>query len=239
MPIYRIADLNVEVNPKFKICRKRLESYAVKSNESGKTDIAISVSDDEIRERCRLSDNLSEQGAEDVLILTKFCNAVLDGFDGFFFHSSCLELDGEGYAFSAVSGTGKSTHTALWQKHFGDRVTMINDDKPIIRRCGGRFYVYGTPWMGKANIGTNTKAPLKAVYILERAKENRAARVLPSQVLRQLFEAAVIDVERSRMERLLELFDGCFSVTPLFLLGCNMEDSAVITAYNAANGKDK
>lgn len=239
MPIYRIADLNVEVNPKFKICRKRLESYAVKSNESGKTDIAISVSDDEIRERCRLSDNLSEQGAEDVLILTKFCNAVLDGFDGFFFHSSCLELDGEGYAFSAVSGTGKSTHTALWQKHFGDRVTMINDDKPIIRRCGGRFYVYGTPWMGKANIGTNTKAPLKAVYILERAKENRAARVLPSQVLRQLFEATVIDVERSRMERLLGLFDECFSVTPLFLLGCNMEENAVITAYNAANGKDK
>lgn len=99
MPIYRIADLNVEVNPKFKICRKRLESYAVKSNESGKTDIAISVSNDEIRERLRLSDNLSEQGAEDVLILSKFCNAVLDGFDGFFFHSSCLELDGEGYVF--------------------------------------------------------------------------------------------------------------------------------------------
>lgn len=99
MPIYRIADLNVEVNPKFKICRKRLESYAVKLNESGKTDIAISVSDDEIHERLRLSDNLSEQGAEDVLILSKFCNAVLDGFDGFFFHSSCLELDGEGYVF--------------------------------------------------------------------------------------------------------------------------------------------
>ena len=56
MPIYRIADLNVEVNPKFKICRKRLESYAVKSNESGKTDIAISVSDDEIRERLRISE---------------------------------------------------------------------------------------------------------------------------------------------------------------------------------------
>ena len=162
MPIYRIADLNVEINPKFKICRKRLENYAVKSNESGKTDIAISVSDDEIRERLRLSDNLSEQGAEDVLILSKFCNAVLDGFDGFFFHSSCLELDGEGYVFSAVSGTGKSTHTALWRRHFGNRVTMINDDKPVIRKCDGKFYAYGTPWMGKADIGTNTKAPVKA-----------------------------------------------------------------------------
>ena len=222
MPIYRIADLNVEVNPKFKICRKRLESYAVKLNESGKTDIAISVSDDEIRERLRLSDNLSEQGAEDVLILSKFCNAVLDGFDGFFFHSSCLELDGEGYVFSAVSGTG--------------RVTMINDDKPVIRKCDGKFYAYGTPWMGKADIGTNTKAPVKAVYILQRAEENTAVRVLPSQVMKQLLEATVIDVERSRMEKLLELLDEFFKETPLFLLGCNMDESAVMTAYNAANG---
>ena len=239
MPIYRIADLNVEINPKYKLAGQRLEPYIIQSDKSDKVDITVSVTDGEITQRCMLGSNIDRQEAEDVLILTKFCNAVLDGFDGFFFHSSCLELDGEGYAFSAVSGTGKSTHTALWQKHFGDRVTMINDDKPIIRRCDGRFYVYGTPWMGKAGIGTNTKAPLKAVYILERAKKNRAARVLPSQVLRQLFEAAVIDVERSRMERLLELFDGCFSVTPLFLLSCNMEDSAVITAYNAANGKDK
>lgn len=236
MPIYRIADLNVEVNPKFKICRKRLESYAVKSNESGKTDIAISVSDDEIRERLRLSDNLSEQGAEDVLILSKFCNAVLDGFYGFFFHSSCLELDGEGYVFSAVSGTGKSTHTALWRRHFGNRVTMINDDKPVIRKCDGKFYAYGTPWRGKADIGTNTKAPVKAVYILQRAEENTAVRVLPSQVMKQLLEATVIDVERSRMEKLLELLDEFFKKTPLFLLGCNMDESAVMTAYNAANG---
>lgn len=221
MPIYRIADLNVEVNPKFKICRKRLESYAVKSNESGKTDIEISVSDDEIREHLRLSDNLSEQGAEDVLILSKFCNAVLDG---------------EGYVFSAVSGTGKSTHTALWRRHFGNRVTMINDDKPVIRKCDGKFYAYGTPWMGKADIGTNTKAPVKAVYILQRAEENTAVRVLPSQVMKQLLEATVIDVERSRMEKLLELLDEFFKETPLFLLGCNMDESAVMTAYNAANG---
>ena len=192
MPIYRIADLNVEVNPKFKICRKRLESYAVKSNESGKTDIAISVSDDEIRERLRLAHN--------------------------------------------VSGTGKSTHTALWRRHFGNRVTMINDDKPVIRKCDGKFYAYGTPWMGKADIGTNTKAPVKAVYILQRAEENTAVRVLPSQVMKQLLEATVIDVERSRMEKLLELLDEFFKETPLFLLGCNMDESAVMTAYNAANG---
>lgn len=239
MAIYRIADLNVVINPKFEINRKRLEPYAVLSEKSEglpKVDISISISDDEIIRRCKLDDNITEQGAEDVLILSKFCNAVLDSFDGFFFHSSCLELDGEAYIFSAVSGTGKSTHTALWRKHFGSRVTMINDDKPIIRKRDGKFYAYGTPWMGKADIGTNTKAPVKAVYILQRAEENTAVRVLPSQVMKQLLEATVIDVERSRMEKLLELLDEFFKETPLFLLGCNMDESAVMTAYNAANG---
>ena len=146
MPIYRIADLNVEINPKYKLAGQRLEPYIIQSDKSDKVDITVSVTDGEITQRCMLGNNIDRQEAEDVLILTKFCNAVLDGFDGFFFHSSCLELDGEGYAFSAVSGTGKSTHTALWQKHFGDRVTMINDDKPIIRRCGGRFYEGHQPY---------------------------------------------------------------------------------------------
>ena len=40
--------------------------------------------------------------------------------------------------------------------------------------------------------------------------------MLPSQVMKQLLEATVIDVERSRMEKLLELLDEFFKETPLF-----------------------
>ena len=235
MPVYKIAGLNVAYEPRYDLLRDRSEKYRCDE----KADFRIGVSDSLMEQQMEYYKDVLEGAGLEYLWVGSAFNLKLLEYNGMFLHSSTVVADGKAYSFSAPCSTGKSTHTALWQKHFGDRVTMINDDKPIIRRCGGRFYVYGTPWMGKANIGTNTKAPLKAVYILERAKENRAARVLPSQVLRQLFEAAVIDVERSRMERLLELFDGCFSVTPLFLLGCNMEDGAVITAYNAANGKDK
>ena len=31
------------------------------------------------------------------------------------------------------NGTGKSTHARLWRETFGDRVWMINDDKPLLR----------------------------------------------------------------------------------------------------------
>ena len=35
------------------------------------------------------------------------------------FHGSVIAVDGIGYLFTAKSGTGKSTHTRLWQQHFG------------------------------------------------------------------------------------------------------------------------
>ena len=45
----------------------------------------------------------------------------------------------------------------------GDRVTVINDDKPIIRKIDGEFYVYGTPWQGKESIGKNIPALILSV----------------------------------------------------------------------------
>jgi serine kinase of HPr protein (carbohydrate metabolism regulator) len=46
------------------------------------------------------------------------------------FHGSALSLDGEGFIFTAKSGVGKSTHAGLYRELYGERVEMINDDKP-------------------------------------------------------------------------------------------------------------
>ena len=144
-------------------------------------------------------------------------------------------LDGEAYLFTALSGTGKSTHTALWRKRFGDRVTMINDDKPIIRNIDGKFWVCSTPWMGKSEIGTNIDVPIKAVYVLQRGEKNTAERVSTARVFKQLLEATLVPDTAENMQKLLELFDGLFSSVPLFLLSCNTDEEAAQVAYNAAN----
>ena len=80
-------------------------------------------------------------------------------------------MDGEAYIFTAVSGTGKSTHAMLWREVFGERVRMINDDKPLIRITPeGKAVVYGTPWDGKHHLSKNSAFPLKAICWLTRAK---------------------------------------------------------------------
>lgn len=37
------------------------------------------------------------------------------------FHSCVVEYEGRAFAFTARSGTGKSTHTRLWMRYLGDR----------------------------------------------------------------------------------------------------------------------
>lgn len=233
MSIYKIADLCIKIAPIYEYTKKRMYPYLVDSKEF---DFEINITDSDIS---NFLDNTktpcTAENAENILILTEICNTVLSKFNGFFFHSSSLMLNDEAYVFTALSGTGKSTHTALWREYFGDKVIMINDDKPIIRKKNDRYYAYGTPWMGKSSIGNNISAPVKAVYVLRRGDENKAERVKPADVFKQIFEATLIPTDKELMSTLLGLLDEFFSSVQLFRLTCNMSVDAVKTAFNAAN----
>lgn len=232
MPIYNIADLNILINPSCDEIKKRISPYIVNSDSF---DFEVKVSQNDIADYISNSKEYCNNFiAESTLILTQICNRILENYNGFFFHSSSLMLDNEGYLFTAVSGTGKSTHTALWRKLFKEKVVMINDDKPIIRKKDGVFYVYGTPWMGKSDIGNNVKAPVKAVYILQRGENNSAERIQIGAVFKNILEATVVPTDRKNMENLLSLLDEFFSSVQLFLLTCNMDIEAAQVAYNAS-----
>ena len=236
MPNYKIADIIIKINPIYKKTEQSLAPYLTNNDVF---DIEISVSEEEIYEKSLQSEfELPKSEYEGSLILTKLCSKLLESYRGFFFHSSSLILDGKGYVFTAPSGTGKSTHTALWRKHFGSRVTMINDDKPLIRQNGEDFFIYGTPWMGKSNIGNNVKSTVNAVFILKRGEQNSAKRVKVSEVFKEILEATVVPMDKTLMSTLLTLLDKFFTNVPVYLLHCNISDEAVMTAYNAANGKN-
>jgi len=88
-------------------------------------------------------------------------------------HASAVEKDGVGYAFLGKSGTGKSTHSALWQNHI-EGVELLNDDNPAIRiEEDGSVYIYGTPWSGKTPCYRNHHVLLNALVRLNQADSNR------------------------------------------------------------------
>ena len=70
-------------------------------------------------------------------------------------HGVLICMEQKGYIFTAPSGTGKSTHVRLWRNVFGNKVKIINGDKPLLKLSDNGVFAYGSPWKGKEKIGFN------------------------------------------------------------------------------------
>lgn len=177
----------------------------------------------------------SDQYLETLALYRKIADALIE-HDIILFHGSALSLDGNAYIFTAKSGTGKSTHTRLWREAFGDRVIMINDDKPLIKITDKGAVVYGTPWCGKHNLGENVSAPLVAIVSLERSKVNRIeqsdARKMFPKILSQTYRTKNVPA----LQKTLALADKMLKFVSVYDLGCNMDPEAAIVAYNGMKG---
>ena len=87
-------------------------------------------------------------------------------------HTSTIQYKEKAVLFLGESGTGKSTHTRLWQENIEGAV-LLNDDSPILRFIDGNLWVYGSPWSGKTPCYKNERYPLAACVRLSQAPENR------------------------------------------------------------------
>lgn len=159
-------------------------------------------------------------------------NRILIGFEGCMLHSSAVVVDGYAYLFSADSGTGKSTHTQLWLKHFGDKAFIINDDKPALRCIDGEWYVYGTPWSGKTDQNVNVRAKLGAIVFLERSEENWISDISVKEALPKFFKQTIRRLQKEeKMDMVLNNMERILLQNPIYKMGCNISDDAVVTAY--------
>ena len=86
-------------------------------------------------------------------------------------HAACVELDGNAYAFSGPSGTGKSTRANAWTKAFSD-AELVSGDRPLIDVKN--MEVYGVPWDGKEQCYKNVHYPLKAIFEVRRKETGKA-----------------------------------------------------------------
>ncbi len=153
---------------------------------------------------------------------------------GMVLHGSSIAFDGHGLIFSAPSGTGKSTHTGLWRETYGDRVTVINDDKPTIRFNEGRPTVYGTPWSGKTDLNTNTSAPLRAVVFLERGETDAIRRLSATEALLYMNRELSMPYHDEALGlTLLDTATRLVQSVPMFLLSCTPTVQAVETVRQA------
>ena len=151
-----VADFNIEIKNKYKFIENQCADYI---NDFDKPDFIMEVTEEEInREKQRQSyqECFKDSYIELVLVYRKLC-FMLPENDAIMLHSAVFSLENRVIALVANSGVGKTTHMMFYKELFGDKVTVINGDKPIIRYIDNELFVYGTPWCGKEKMNTNTK----------------------------------------------------------------------------------
>ena len=149
------------------------------------------------------------------------------------FHGSALAVNNRGYLFTALSGTGKSTHAKLWREMLGDQVIMINDDKPLLIVGEQQVFVCGTPWSGKHRLDTNCVVPLKGIAILNRGSDNHIRPAETEEVWPILLQQAYRPEEPEKMKTVLRLLDRIRRNIPIWELFCNMDPEAACVSYEA------
>lgn len=233
MPIYNIAGLSVKINN----CGGRTEKQGIaylseNQDENQHIDIDINVTPERVENAMAEHPELNQDDWEYMLTGSDFYTEVIK-FNGILLHSSCIVVDGVAYAFSADSGTGKSTHTQLWLKRFGSRAYMLNDDKPCIREIDGRIYACGTPWSGKYDYSTPKIVPLGGICFLERSEDNWIKPADTNKAVYNIFSQTIRKLGPNAMNRLFDVLDVIFDKVPLYEFGCNISDEAVDTSYSA------
>lgn len=236
MAVYDIAGLKVNIiSPKGRT-EKQARPYLADNQDSKDIDIVIDVDEKRVQRAMKEHPELIQDDWEYMLTGSDFYTELLK-FKGILLHSSCIVVDDTAYAFSADSGTGKSTHTQLWLKHFGDRAYMLNDDKPAIRLIGDTVYACGTPWSGKYDYSSPKIVPLAGICFLERSENNWIKKADTGKAVFNIFSQTVRRLDAQRMNNLFDVLEQIFDKVPLYELGCNISQEAVLISYNAMKNK--
>ena len=230
----KVADFIIEIDNKYDFIKNQCKKYIY---EGDGCDIKVFCTEEQMaKEREFLTEEEFSDGyIESVCIYRCLC-LQLPERDSFVMHAAVIGVGDKAYAFTAKSGTGKSTHIRQWKKLLGDKVYVVNGDKPILRFIDGKLIAYGTPWCGKENWNNDIAVELGGLCFLERAEENSIISYPQEEAAPRIMKQILIPKDPLGAIKTLELVDKMLKCTKLWKLGCNISVEAAEIAYSAMVG---
>ncbi|TVR70735.1 MAG: hypothetical protein EA408_10620, partial [Marinilabiliales bacterium] len=137
-------------------------------------------------------------------------------------HASGVHDGQRGRLFTGFSGAGKSTISGIWREAGS---MLINDDRLIIRKRGGRFLMYNTPMFYE---DVPREAPLDEIYLISHSPVNKMKRITgATAVTRVLAHCIQNNYDKGYIENHLTFLGDLCSRTDVFELGFVPDGSVV------------
>ena len=218
-----------------------LEKHSAAYHASGAPDFTVTVTEEMIAAEKQNAVEFpagADDGYFESLAAVREIAHRLPAFGAFLFHAAVISYKGEAIAFTAPSGTGKSTHIKNWKRAFGSDVGIVNGDKPVLRFGeDGTLFAYGTPWSGKEGWSRNVGLPLKAVVFLERGKENRIVPLSPADAAIPVMNQILLESDPETVAATLTLADKMLARVGLYRLACTPDVESAVVAKRGIFGE--
>ena len=173
-------------------------------------------------------EGIDDASAERILVYKKIA-AKLAERGMFLLHSSVISYKGQGIAFVASRGVGKTTHAMLWKHSFWEDVKFVNGDKPIVIPEGGRFVAHTSPWKGKEGLGELESIPLSAIVFIERGDKPTVCKITPTEAVAKISNQSIAPESRSFDGEFAENIASMLKSVPLYSAKVNMDKESAIT----------
>lgn len=232
----QLAGLVVDATFQHEYLYIQCKDYCVENPSVVDMEVSVSMEDIEQERDRETESRFPDSYLESLAFYRKFAEKAIE-YDCILFHGSAVSVDGEGYLFGAPSGTGKSTHASIYRKVFGERVIMINDDKPLIRKINDVFYVYGTPWDGKHRLSNNIAVPLKGLCFLKQGQANEIRQLSSFEALSACLGQTYRPTESAAMTGVLNFVQNLLNKIPAHELQCTISKEAAELSYRTMKGE--
>ena len=230
MAVYKIADINIKINCRGDYLKNLLKHYLCNCDDY---DFEITITENDIQTERIIANGFSDEMYESSAVLRQISEKLLYEYDGILFHGAVIEYKSKAYLFCAPSGTGKTTHIMLWKNALKDKVTILNGDKPFVRMIDNVPIIYGSPWRGKENLGTNDFCKLDAIVFVNRSKRNFAKHLSSDESLFRLLSCTAYPKNAAGKLKTLEFLEKISAKIKFVDLFCNMDYNAYKTALDA------
>lgn len=160
---------------------------------------------------------------------------------GIFTHAVGIrDLGHQGLLFTGKSGCGKSTTARIWHKY--SKAMVLNDDRIIVRKINGRFFIDGSPWHGDFSDYLASRiesAKLTNLFFIHHAPKNIVRPISEKQAFQLLYPAMFPAFwDKDCLENIVSFCQDLVKSVPCFSMGFvnNKRMIEFVRKINANNG---
>lgn len=199
MSIYRISDLNIEIQTNSATTAEAIRPYEAHYKEN--PNLTLSLTDDLLIELMEENEGYTADVIETAYMATQYCWALFD-FNGFPIRATAVEQDGKAILFAAPYDDSI------------DFMTMLPKDKtfvynyPGVRMQDDLYYVFDTPFgLNGKYAKPGHKLPLTAIVFVDSQRFD-SLRVLDAKDFVPMFMRAVaLNVRHERTKHTLFILE--------------------------------